>query len=136
MDHHALNPDQEELLKSAENPQSTPFDYVIVGSGAGGGPLAARLALNGRRVLLVEAGVDPAGENREVYNVPAFHAAATEDPEITWDFSVRHYADNTQQRQDSKYNKDKDSPQNGPVDSGGIQYPAQQPSVAALRTTR
>jgi choline dehydrogenase-like flavoprotein len=123
MDHDALKPDREKLLKSAESPQNTPFDYVIVGSGAGGGPLAARLALNGRRVLLIEAGVDPALEDREVYNVPAFHAAATEDPEITWDFSVRHYADNTQQRQDSKYNNDKDPPKNGPVDSGGIQYP-------------
>lgn len=123
MDHDALNPDRKKLLESAESPQNTPFDYVIVGSGAGGGPLAARLALNGRRVLLIEAGVDPALADREVYNVPAFHAAATEDPEITWDFSVRHYADNTQQCQDSKYNKDKDPPKNGPVDSGGIQYP-------------
>jgi choline dehydrogenase-like flavoprotein len=60
MDHDALKPDREKLLESAESPQNTPFDYVIVGSGAGGGPLAARLALNGRRVLLIEAGVDPA----------------------------------------------------------------------------
>ncbi|NBA93598.1 GMC oxidoreductase [Pseudomonas sp. R5(2019)] len=123
MDHDALKPNREQLLERAENPQKTPFDYVIVGSGAGGGPLAARLAINGRRVLLIEAGVDPAAEDREVYNVPAFHAAATEDPEITWDFSVRHYADNTQQRQDSKYNEHKDFPINGVGDSGGIQYP-------------
>jgi len=35
----------------------TAFDYIIVGSGAGGGPLAARLAIAGRSVLLIEAGV-------------------------------------------------------------------------------
>ncbi|MEM9462748.1 MAG: NAD(P)-binding protein, partial [Myxococcota bacterium] len=32
------------------------YDYVVVGSGAGGGTLAARLAEEGMRVLLLEAG--------------------------------------------------------------------------------
>jgi choline dehydrogenase-like flavoprotein len=31
------------------------FDYIVVGSGAGGGTVAARLAEAGRRVLLPEA---------------------------------------------------------------------------------
>jgi len=35
------------------------FDYVIIGSGAGGGPLAANLARSGRTVALLEAGGDP-----------------------------------------------------------------------------
>src|SRR4026209_1991545 len=34
------------------------YEYVIVGSGAGGGPLAANLARNGHKVLLLEAGKD------------------------------------------------------------------------------
>lgn len=34
------------------------YDYVVIGSGAGGGPLAARLALAGHKTLLIEAGDD------------------------------------------------------------------------------
>src|SRR5687767_8558011 len=49
-----------EMLALATDKEKTPFDYVIIGSGAGGGPLAARLARAGRTVLLLEAGADPA----------------------------------------------------------------------------
>ncbi|SEN00305.1 choline dehydrogenase [Nitrosospira multiformis] len=76
------------------------FDYVIIGSGAGGGPLACNLALKGFRVLLLEAG----GEDDPCeYYVPAFHARASEHEALRWDFFVRHYADDEQQRQDDKF---------------------------------
>ncbi len=76
------------------------FDYIVVGSGAGGGPLAANLALAGFRVLLLEAGGD---EDFYDCQVPAFHARASEDERIAWNFFVRHYADDGQQARDGKF---------------------------------
>lgn len=87
----------------------------MVGSGAGGGTVAARLAEAGCRVILVEAGGDARemsggdpiepGRNRlpEDYDVPAFHAFASENSAMKWDFFVRHYADEDEQRRDPNY---------------------------------
>ncbi|WP_052392045.1 GMC oxidoreductase [Paraburkholderia bannensis] len=136
-----MNPD--DPLWQARDPDTTPFDYVIVGSGAGGGPLAARLALNGCRVLLIEAGNDPAVAQhgaqaqpmtrgapdlaqqpmRQVYAVPAFHARATEDPDMSWEFSVRHYTNTARQQEDSKYNGAMDPSVTEGGQQGGIFYP-------------
>ncbi|WP_317447060.1 GMC family oxidoreductase [Streptomyces collinus] len=77
----------------------TGFDYVVVGAGAGGGPLAANLAAAGMRTLLLDAG---GAERNDNYLVPAFHADASEDPVQCWNYYVRHYADEQQQRRDSK----------------------------------
>ncbi len=90
-------------------------EYVVVGSGAGGGTLAARLAESGRSVVLLEAGgdprqlrggdpVDPEGNRLpDDYDVPAFHGFASENDAISWDFFVRHYASDARQRLDLKY---------------------------------
>ncbi|KAF7555062.1 hypothetical protein G7Z17_g2430 [Cylindrodendrum hubeiense] len=75
------------------------YEYIIVGSGAGGGPLAARLALAGHKTLLIEAGDD---YNTVNYTVPAYSANASEDPEIAWNFFVHHYADDERQARDFK----------------------------------
>ena len=93
------------------------WDYVIVGSGAGGGTLAARLAEAGMRVFLLEAGGDPctaqAQRLPEDYDVPGFHPFASENAATSWSFEVRHYADEHRQALDPKYDAAR----------GGVFYP-------------
>lgn len=95
-------------------------EYIVVGSGAGGGTVASRLALAGCSVILLEAGEDPrrlkggdpvhqdANRLPADYDVPAFHAFASENSAIKWDFYVRHYSDDEQQHLDPKFCKERD----------------------------
>ncbi len=87
------------------------WDYIIVGSGAGGGTLAARLVEAGMRVFLLEAGGDPrlaqGPRLPEDYDVPGFHAFACENPAMAWNFQVRHYADEARQARDPKYSTER-----------------------------
>lgn len=80
--------------------QQPDYEYVVVGSGAGGGPLAANLAKAGHKILLLEAGGAAEPYN---YQVPVFHGNASEDDSLKWDFFVRHYSDDELQRRDSKF---------------------------------
>jgi choline dehydrogenase len=84
------------------------FDYIVVGSGAGGGPLACNLALarEGFRVALLEAGedfhTDPGSPSDYSSAVPALHPYASEDEKHSWAFFVEHYAAPAQQQKDWK----------------------------------
>jgi choline dehydrogenase-like flavoprotein len=105
-------------------------EYVVIGSGAGGGTVAARLAEAGCSVVLLEAGGDPrklsggdavrptANRLPDDYDVPAFHAFASENDALKWDFFVRHYSDDRQQELDPKYYREF---QGKPVN--GVLYP-------------
>lgn len=58
------------------------YDYIIIGSGPGGGPQACNLARANYSVLLI-------GANDRSVRGPG----GKYPPQITWDFFVKYYAD-------------------------------------------
>ncbi|KAK4118523.1 GMC oxidoreductase [Parathielavia appendiculata] len=81
----------------AGNNKDKYYDYIVVGSGPGGGPLASNLARAGHSVLLVEAGDDQSmNVNSEIIS---FFGFAYTDPTLRWDFFVRNFANETQNLQ-------------------------------------
>jgi choline dehydrogenase len=103
----------------AKSSSADEFDYIVIGAGAGGGPVAARLANAGYKVALLDAGVgidagnaiDP--NSGIIYLIPASAGFAAEHPVLSWEFWVKHYSNLNQQKRDSKYRDPK----------GGIIYP-------------
>ncbi|KAI0406814.1 hypothetical protein F4802DRAFT_77301 [Xylaria palmicola] len=87
-------------LSLPESKRDISYDYVVVGSGPGGGPVAANLAVAGFKVLLIDAGGNSGEATKEV--VPVLHFLSSEFEETSWSFFVNHYDDIEQQRKDSK----------------------------------
>jgi choline dehydrogenase len=102
-------------------------DFIIVGSGAGGGPLAARLARRGFYVVLLEAGRDHKDPEKPHLadarqRIPAYQGISTEVDEWSWNYFVRHSGQSVEDKRrgftfddtkDSKFVKEKN----------GILYP-------------
>lgn len=80
--------------------QTEIYEFIVIGSGAGGGPLAANLARAGFSVLLLEAGPDTESENTRT---PGLHTRASEQKDIAWNFMVEHYEDKERARKDTKH---------------------------------
>ncbi|KAH8885554.1 alcohol oxidase, partial [Thozetella sp. PMI_491] len=75
----------------AADPVPSEYDYIVVGSGPGGGPLACDLARAGYSTLLLEAGTDQ-GDNPLYADLQNFNEAANDDLS-RWDFWVKHSED-------------------------------------------
>ncbi|KAH8903685.1 alcohol oxidase [Coniochaeta sp. PMI_546] len=67
------------------------YDYIVVGSGPGGGPLATNLAKAGHSVLLLEAGDDQTSDV-----TTHILSLGTPLPTIRWDFFVKQSSNETQ----------------------------------------
>ncbi|KAF3763193.1 hypothetical protein M406DRAFT_64320 [Cryphonectria parasitica EP155] len=79
---------------------ATVYDYVVVGSGPGGGPTAANLAVAGYKVLLIDAGGDE-GDNL-FETVPVLFPRATDDfPATQWNYFVTRSSDPVTQAKDA-----------------------------------
>ncbi len=94
------------------------YDFIVVGSGAGGGPLASNLAKAGFSVLVLEAG--SRDNHKPVRNIPLFHGTASEDSDLSWAFYTNHYQDPERQSAERKHYQDGEASWSA---RGGIYYP-------------
>ncbi|KAJ7107788.1 hypothetical protein C8R44DRAFT_559909, partial [Mycena epipterygia] len=65
------------------------FDFVVVGAGVGGGPVASRLAENGFSVLVVDAGHNVVNVNT---TIPFYYGRAVEDPQLELNYTYNEYS--------------------------------------------
>ncbi len=112
--------------------QATPFDFVIVGAGSGGAPLAARLVERGFSVLVLEMGPKKPdkrpGAVVEGTDVPILHTETTEDPRHSLRYFVKHFEGPLGEIQDPKVHRPADDARfvGSREDETGIFYPRAQ----------
>ncbi|KAJ7067384.1 hypothetical protein C8F01DRAFT_1051871 [Mycena amicta] len=76
-------------LPSCPDASKANYDFIVVGAGVGGGPLAARLAENGFSVLLVDAGHDATTVNT---TIPFYFGRAVEDSQLELNYTYDEYS--------------------------------------------
>ena len=106
------------MITQSADDRDEEYDFVVVGSGAGGGPVAVNLAKAGYSVLILEAGGE---EEPPEYKVPAFHSLSTEHRALAWKFYVQHYTNPGMQRRDKRNFLDNETVDG--VKRTGIFYP-------------
>ncbi|KAL1704681.1 hypothetical protein EV121DRAFT_291132 [Schizophyllum commune] len=84
-------------LECCPGNSSAEYDYIVVGSGAGGGPVAARLAETGFKVLVVDVGHDVHNYNA---TLPNYLGRVIEDPQLELGYTLDEYP------KDFKYTQD------------------------------
>lgn len=77
---------QASTINKQRDAANNTYEYIVVGSGPGGGGLAANLARAGHSVLLIEAGEEEVN-NTNSYLVTT-NTLAINDPRTRWDFFV------------------------------------------------
>lgn len=120
-----------DVPKEWTDPAAPAFDFVLVGAGAGGAPLAARLAERGYSVLVCEMGPEkpakPDAAAVENTDVPLLHAEVTEDKRHALTFFVDHFDNQTANPLDPKWHTPRSStPADRTEDETGVFYPRAQ----------
>ncbi len=118
-----------EILPEWQDQVTTPLDFIVVGGGAGGAPMAARLAERGFQVLVVEMGPDqpekPENSKVEPTDVPLLHPETTEDKRHSLRYYVNHFGGDNEKRNPRRQNDDQ-RPVKNPSDEVGVFYPRPQ----------
>lgn len=87
------------FISKRQSLNTTTYDYIVVGSGPGGGPTAANLAVAGYKVLLIDAGGDEGANLFET--IPALFPRATDElPQTQWNYFVTRSSDPATQAKD------------------------------------
>ncbi|KAF8069144.1 hypothetical protein FPV67DRAFT_1669168 [Lyophyllum atratum] len=76
------------------------YDFIVVGSGAGGGPLASRLVESGFSVLLVDVGHDVVNFNT---TIPVYNLRSLEDPQIELNYTYSEFPDTFSIKRDNQW---------------------------------